>query len=177
MPLSPDTLVPWIERFLHVDHEATVHNAPERRAASCSAEVAEGLASLALPEAPIITRRLFKLEYHGQPEGNPWVAAHVSEATGARRGAGKYHLLLVIRAHLGSPRITGVYDVCTACVALGVDGQGDQCIECEGGGWEHWFGEGVNEDLETVRAIHAVKRPSTPLYHSAWKRGVTEPHG
>ena len=173
MPLTPAKLVPWLQAFLTADHDATVDDAPERRAAFCSAEVAEGLASLPTPEAPIVTRALFKLEGHDHPTQGPWVAAHVSEATGARRGEGKYHLLLVLRAPLGEPRVTGVYDVCTACVALGVDGQGQRCGECRGQGWEPWFGDDLGAELGGVTTVEKLTRPSTSLYHAAWKRGET----
>jgi hypothetical protein len=171
MPLTPTNLVPWLHAFLTADRDATVDDAPERRAAFCSAAVAEGLANLPVPEAPVVTRRLFKLEVHDHPSQGPWVAAHVSEATGARRGEGKYHLLLLVADHLGAPRVTGVYDVCTACVALGVDGQGRPCVECSGLGWEPWFGDDRGDDLGPVTVIERLVRPSTSLYHAAWKRG------
>ena len=64
------------------------------------------------------------------------------------------------------------YDVCTACVALGVDGQGATCQECRGLGWEHWFGDAIGETLGPVLAVDKVNKPSTSLYHAAWKRGV-----
>jgi hypothetical protein len=79
--------------------------------------------------------------------------------------------MLVVRPHLGAPRITGVHDVCTACVALGVDGQGDRCIECRGLGWERWFGEELGDHFGPVTSVHKLTRPATSLYHAAWKRG------
>jgi hypothetical protein len=173
MDLDPTALTDWLTAFLMADYDATNEDAPERRAAFCSAAVAEGLASLPLPEAPIIPRALFKAVSHAHPRSGGWVGAMVSEATGARRGAGKYHLMLVVQAHLGAPRVTGIYDVCTACVALGVDGQGAQCIECGALGWEPWFGVDLGPSWGPLTAVHHATRPSTPLYLPAWKRGAT----
>ncbi len=173
MDLDPDALTPWLSAFLAADRDATVDDAPELRAAFCSATVAEGLRDMAPPEPPAVPRTLFKLTAHEHPRQGPWVAAHVSEATEARRGAGKYHLLLVVQAPLGGPRITGVYDVCTACVALGVDGQGAECVECAGRGWEPWFGVDLGKTLGPVTAVEKVTRPTTSLYMAAWKRGTS----
>ncbi len=173
MTPPPSDLVPWLEAFLDADHDASVDDAPERRAAFCSAAVAEGLHTLPPAEDPAVTRTLFKLIAHEHPSRGRWVAAQVSEATGSRRGQGKYHLQLVVTETLGSPRITGVYDVCTACVALGVDGQGAECIECGGLGWEPWFGDDLGPDFGPIMAVARVTKPATPLYHAAWKRGRT----
>ncbi|MGB0591062.1 MAG: hypothetical protein ACPGU1_15410 [Myxococcota bacterium] len=172
MDLDPTALTDWLAAFLMADYDATSEDAPERRAAFCSAAVAEGLASLPSPEAPIISRVLFKATLRTHPRSGAWLGAIVSEATGARRGAGKYHLLLVVQRHLGAPRVTGIYDVCTACVALGVDGQGAQCIECSGLGWEPWFGVDLGSSWGPLTAVHRATRPSTPLYLPAWKRGA-----
>ena len=173
MDLHPTAITDWLNAFLTADFDATTEDAPERRAAFCSAPVAQGLADLPLPEAPVIKRELFKTIARDHPRHGPWLAAIVSEATGARRGAGKYHLMLVIQPHQGAPRVTGVYDVCTACVALGVDGQGDQCIECGGLGWEPWFGVDLGSSWGHITATEKLTRPSTPLYLPAWKRGTT----
>lgn len=173
MPLTPSKLVPWLQAFLVADRDATAADAPERRSAFCSAAVAEGMAAMPESEPPTVARTLFKLVTHDHPTIGPWVAAHVSEATAARRGTGKYHLLLVVRLHLGQPRIGGVYDVCTACVALGVDGQGAQCLECRGLGWERWFGDDIGDTLGTVTGVEKLTKPETSLYHAAWKRDGT----
>ena len=171
MPLTPPNLVPWLEAFLAADQAATDADAPERRSAFCSSAVAEGLADIPEAEPPAVARRLFKLETFDHPSWGRWVAAHVSEAMAARRGEGKYHLLLVIRGQQGEPRVVGVYDVCTACVALGEDGQGAPCVECGGLGWEPWFGEVARGGFGTAMGAVALTRPATSLYHAAWKRG------
>lgn len=170
MDLSPSALAPWIEAFLSADRDATRDDAPELRAAYCSAEVAEGFAELPTPEAPIELRTLFRVLRYDHPQKGPFVAAEVSEATAQRRGQGKYHLLLIIQDHLGHPRVTGVYDICTACVALGVDAQGDQCVECGGLGWEHWFGLELGPSFGAPGPLERINRPSTPLYLPVWKR-------
>jgi hypothetical protein len=172
MDLNPTALTDWLTAFLTADCDASTEDAPERRAAFCSAAVAAGLASLPFPESPIIPRALFKVVSREHPKYGRWLGVIVSEATGARRGAGKYHLMLVVQAHLGAPRVTGVYDVCTACVALGVDGQEAQCIECGGLGWEPWFGVDLGSSWGPIIAVERSTRPSTPLYLPAWKRGT-----
>ena len=170
MALTSPQLVPWLEAFLAADLAAHDRGDDSARAPYCTPEVAEGMAEMPRRSTPTAPRTLFKCVAHDHPTMGPWVAAMVSEGTEVGRGTGKYHLLLVVRPERG-PQITGVYDVCTACVALGRDGQGAECIECGGLGWEPWFGEALGDTFGPVTAVDKITKPATSLYHAAWKRG------
>ena len=166
-PKAQDTNA-WLSRFLSADFAVNQGKSEGSRAPFCSQEVVDGFRALAPPETPLIERVLFKTITREHPALGSWRAAIVSEATGARRGAGKYHLMLVIKEPL---EICAVYDICTACVALGVDAHDQTCIECGGLGWEHWFGVNLGAEWGPIVALEHLKRPSTPLYIPAWKRG------
>ena len=135
------------------------------RDALCSDPVAAGLASARAPEAPAATRTLFKVKTYRHPDAGDLATAVVSKATSAARGTGKYELQLVARAG----RIVAVYYVCTACVALGVDGFDARCVECAGIGWEPWLGQDLGA-LGVVTGLERLTPPSTHLYMPEWKR-------
>lgn len=170
MTLDGTALTPWLQAFLEADLLANSRGEPSARAPFCTQAVTEGFAGLEPPEAPLIARVHFKTLRRAHPSEGSWAEVIVSEATGARRGAGKYHLMLVVQAQEGTPTITGVYDVCTACVTLGLDAHEATCIECSGLGWEHWFGVDLGGEWGEVIACERAQRPSTPLYLPAWKR-------
>ncbi len=171
MSIDLHELKTWLSTFLAADLAATESDSTAPRAPFCADSVSEDFAKLPRPEAPLIERVLFKLVAPRCLEESQWVGAIVSEATSSRRGRGKYHLMLILDLKGATPSVCGVYDVCTACVALGTDGQGDTCIECSGLGWEHWFGVDLGRDWGPMVALEHLKRPSTPLYLPAWKRG------
>lgn len=172
MTLDPTEITPWLSDFLRADWEATRQRDPALRAPFCTPEVTEGLGSLEVPEAPLIERVHFKTLLRDHPKEGPWLALIVSEATSARRGAGKYHLMLALQSVEGRPTLTAVYDVCTACVTLGVDAHERPCIECGGLGWEPWFGVDLGPVWGPVVAFERATRPSTPLYLPAWRRST-----
>lgn len=123
--------------------------------------VVDGLASArALPESR--TREVFRVELHPGDRA----LALLSEATAVADGTGKYELRVVLEAASTEPRVVRLDHVCTACVALGVGPRGEVCVECDGEGWEPWFGEAA---MMSVRfgapvAIRVLTAPRSSLY-------------
>ena len=156
----------WVERFLDVDAEAHRGQRAQLRDPLCAPSVSNGLAHLPSPNADLETRRLFRLDRHAPL---PYITAIVSEPTRARKGGEKYALRLWILDEAPAPQVVAVDDVCTACVALGVDGQDQPCIECDGVGWERWFGQ--PHVPITARSSESLRcyRPKTNLYLDAWR--------
>ena len=171
-PKAQDTNT-WLSRFLSADF-AVNQGKSEGSRAPFAPRGRRWVPALEPPETPLIERVLFKTITREHPALGSWRAAIVSEATGARRGAGKYHLMLVIREPL---EICAVYDICTASVALGVDAHDQTCIECAGLGWEHWFGVNLGAEWGPIVALEHLKRPSTPTYPlGSRQKRMTRPH-
>lgn len=130
--------------------------------------VAEGWRAMPCPTRAAEARVLFKLELFDHPEVGRWVAAVLSQRTTAARGLGKFELLLALH---GDPlRVGGIWSVCTACVALGIDGQGASCLECAGLGWDPWHGTPADE-LGRSLSVRRVTRPASSHYKPAYRRG------
>jgi len=103
------------------------------------------------------------------PVGKRTLLATVGEPTSVAGGDGKFALLLVVTVVGETPKISGVYEVCRACVALGQDGAGMDCVECQGLGWEHWFGDRYDPSRAT-ESLTRVETPGSSLYKAAFRR-------
>ena len=149
-----------------IDFDALETSDRSQRAEACSPVVTQGFSGIPRTSDVLAPRRLFRLSLHGN---SGYATAIVSEPTRARKGGEKFALRLWLNLQGAAPTVVAVDDVCTACVALGVDGQGATCVECGGVGWERWFGESdVPLSLPNVETLRC-HRPKVNLYVDAYQ--------
>ena len=125
------------ERQWLLRREAHDDSVSPEMGSACTRAVAQGWAQLPAVPEPIVRRRVFTLRRLSTPSKDSTLLATVGEATSMAGGDGKFALLLLVTLVGEAPTISGVYEVCRACVALGSDGMDTPCLECDGLGWEH----------------------------------------